>query len=93
MGPVVDEAAYQEVITQLRAYTYEVFRICENMQSIASTCISIMGDDPAATKSASALSKSIYQIESGVDSINDVIVGMTKELEYSIGCNRNVNHD
>ena len=93
MGPVVDEAAYQEVITQLRAYTNKVFESCANMQSAASTCISIMGDDPAAARSASALSKSINQIQSGVDSINGVIAGMTKELEDSIAASQKANFD
>lgn len=81
MGAVADPSSYQEVMNQLSAYTNKVFESCADMRSAASTCVSNMGDDPAAAKSVEALEKCLNQIQSGVSQINQVIAAMQKELE------------
>ncbi len=83
MGPVVDANSYQEVMNALGAYANKVFEHTSNMLSAANACVSTMGDDPAAAKSVAALQKCISQIQSGVESINQIRSAMSKELEDS----------
>ena len=80
---VVDSNSYQEVISQLGAYTNKVFESCSNMSSAASACVSVMGDDQAAARSVSALQKSINTINDAVNDIHRIMSSMQQELEDS----------
>lgn len=78
---VVDPSSYQEVIDQLRGYTSKVFEDCANMRTAANTCVSTMGDDPAAARSVAALEKSINNISSAIQNIHGIMAAMQQELE------------
>lgn len=81
MAAVADPSSYQEVISQLGAYTNKVFESTSNMMSAANTCASNMEGDPAADRSVAALQRSISQIIAGVQKINKIMAAMRRELD------------
>ncbi|MCR4792861.1 MAG: hypothetical protein K5871_08925 [Lachnospiraceae bacterium] len=76
-----DEQSYEEVIEQLRAYTNKVFEAVNGMYTAGQDCVDNTDNDPAAERSNGNLRTALGKINDSLQSINEVIAALNREME------------
>ncbi len=73
--------AYQELISQIRAYENSLNEKCSSMEQAGRVCVENMAGDPSAAKSSEALGKHIKEIRDQFEALHSVCSGLNAEME------------